>query len=1147
MVTAQERYTQGTAASRYARTISQQRAIKVAQPVTPEKQRIITQLEMERAKLKLESLRKLIESDPDHYFVGDRKLSKKEYTLQKKNGTWVLEAKKQRVDKNYADTYSPHTLIFKDGKLVREQRYSRSSYKGQGQSNLVEDIEYSNGSRIEKRYDVVGYSSKLKSEKRFKEDELVSQESFKRVDPRIKEAQAKRALREGKISKVEDYDLYKAGYTSTQIKKAKALTMEAQVKEFGAVLVPTKTFLEQEAKVRGMTVQQVKKMYSLKPEARIKEFGVESFSVSQKEMKRIKDFQKFRKYPQYTFVSEEEIERRGGITPVTYVQPEVAKKMEEALVLQEKKMKQLPPVIEFGKKEIKPEKVKALAKSMLRSGGFITPEAVAETGILEVAKRKLEKKQVEMQQKKWETGDMGYERSAQLYGFGATVLSPFETKEKIRKLTYIAAGAAATAGVFTLFAPVAGATAVAGYVGLGAVGLGMGVQAVKGTQERIAEAAFLGTRAKAEELIQIGAEAGAAYLGFKGGEVAIPKVQSFITEMKLRRTGIKKGQLIVKEDLPPEIINRDLSIEIRVTPIESVKGKTYIEARGGRLSRKELLVFKKGKPTYIKPSELPSGDFVLIRGKQTAKITDIQSLQIGTTSKVKLDLTKPTIRARGKQTTKLAQTEYTRVTRGEQLKKLLGSKKVIETGVKGEVTYFLETKSTPEAVYGFRTSQEKIPLRVGGKIMEIETVGTITPITPSTAQTTTMPSVIKKSYKRSWTGSFYEPTPVAGAFQKTPLQIGTKKVITVKTPTGVGKALYVYEGFRTGMVAEVFVRSTPSKVAASAFQVKQKTVIKTAKDIIKETKVEGGIVGGGDQVSILKTEQVTQTKKVSKTKQKQRTKTEQEFVQKLKTKQKQFYEQKYIYTTEPVQAQKQTSLTERLSKVKLGSILASQQKVDLASAQASGQIASLVSSQQPIQAQEFASAQASLLASAQAQAQRQALLQRIDLLQTQRQRTRKAREEPIPKEPIGFIKIPKPKKGTGKKKQTKKEELIQAYDALVKAKQKKLAKGKYKTQGYTKVNKAPLSKKAALGKAMAIADKYANRSITIRKTEGKVKERKDLVAKYNRLKHKFRKAKKKKDLVEMSKFAIDSRMEKKQIPYESIKVRKQRKRAVRFL
>ena len=69
-------------------------------------------------------------------------------------------------------------------------------------------------------------------------------------------------------------------------------------------------------------------------------------------------------------------------------------------------------------------------------------------------------------------------------------------------------------------------------------------------------------------------------------------------------------------------------------------------------------------------------------------------------------------------------------------------------------------------------------------------------------------------------------------------------------------------------------------------------------------------------------------------------------------------------------------------------------------------------------------------------------------------------------------------------------------------------------------------------------DTYTNRSFRIKKAKRNAVRRRDLEQKWERLKGKFRTAKRKRDIVEKTKHAIDSIEEKRGIPYEAVRLRK---------
>lgn len=138
-----------------------------------------------------------------------------------------------------------------------------------------------------------------------------------------------------------------------------------------------------------------------------------------------------------------------------------------------------------------------------------------------------------------------------------------------------------------------------------------------------------------------------------------------------------------------------------------------------------------------------------------------------------------------------------------------------------------------------------------------------------------------------------------------------------------------------------------------------------------------------------------------------------------------------------------------------------------------------------------------------------------------------------PKHPPPII-LPK---GGIKRDKKIRDQTQEAYNAYVKRKRLKRGKGKYFSRGYEKANTKPLTRKAALGLGASKVDTYTNRSFTIRKTRGKPQTNLTLEQKWRRLQHKFRRSKKSHTFVEKTKYAIDSIMEKRGIPYEAAKLR----------
>jgi len=169
-------------------------------------------------------------------------------------------------------------------------------------------------------------------------------------------------------------------------------------------------------------------------------------------------------------------------------------------------------------------------------------------------------------------------------------------------------------------------------------------------------------------------------------------------------------------------------------------------------------------------------------------------------------------------------------------------------------------------------------------------------------------------------------------------------------------------------------------------------------------------------------------------------------------------------------------------------------------------------------------------------------LQEFRLEQPQLYRQRFKRPiEPEPKIPRRFI------FGGGEegKKKKKVEELFvakKAYAVFLKSKLTKLKKGQYKSRGFEQVSTEPLTREAAIGLGASLTDIYAQRSFTIKEIKGTPVARPELEAKAQALLYKFRTAKRNREIfVEKAKFAISSLEEKKAIPYEALRQKKQQR------
>lgn len=123
---------------------------------------------------------------------------------------------------------------------------------------------------------------------------------------------------------------------------------------------------------------------------------------------------------------------------------------------------------------------------------------------------------------------------------------------------------------------------------------------------------------------------------------------------------------------------------------------------------------------------------------------------------------------------------------------------------------------------------------------------------------------------------------------------------------------------------------------------------------------------------------------------------------------------------------------------------------------------------------------------------------------------------------------------------------VPGYDVLVK---------KYKSKGYHRVNRAPLSKQSALGLGGTITDTFVNRSFKIKSTKKSGNIDPNLARGWSVVRHKYRPSKTNRNIfVEKSQYAIDSAAEKRGIPYKAARLRragmiksKKKRRRIRFI
>jgi hypothetical protein len=232
------------------------KAQQLARQLSAQKKQIDTQAYSQKVKEKQTQIEKQSKYDQKTAIVA--KLRAAGYIEVIEEGKVVLKApnKQEGGGKISGISYSPKTVVL-DAKGHIKKQTETSSYttdtggdqeKRTYTSRVVtykEDGSYVEQlNRLDDQDNVRSYQTNHYNE----EGGLIDRDegSWRAVETKRKQQesdvlQAKRAVREGKIKDVEDYKYLKTGMTSQQIQKAKALTPEAQMKEFGAVLYQTKS------------------------------------------------------------------------------------------------------------------------------------------------------------------------------------------------------------------------------------------------------------------------------------------------------------------------------------------------------------------------------------------------------------------------------------------------------------------------------------------------------------------------------------------------------------------------------------------------------------------------------------------------------------------------------------------------------------------------------------------------------------------------------------------------------------------------------------------------------------------------------------------------------------------------------------------
>jgi len=152
-------------------------------------------------------------------------------------------------------------------------------------------------------------------------------------------------------------------------------------------------------------------------------------------------------------------------------------------------------------------------------------------------------------------------------------------------------------------------------------------------------------------------------------------------------------------------------------------------------------------------------------------------------------------------------------------------------------------------------------------------------------------------------------------------------------------------------------------------------------------------------------------------------------------------------------------------------------------------------------------------------------------------------EPPPPKPPPPKQPFIKPHLDFGS---TRFEDSSDFYDVYVKNKLRKIKKGKYRSAGYKKLNRKPMTKIHALSKGADYVDKQPPRSFKIKKAKKRPKIPETYPNKWSRLQYKFRLSKSNPNvIVEKAKYGIDSPGERRGITkkaHETIRMEKFREK-----
>ena len=1145
MVTAQERYTQGTAASRYSRTISQQREIKRQFEQLPEQ--VEKRLKEEQAKALKRRIAQytLRRNDKDHYFVLDEKLSKKEYVLKETASGYILISKPKKVKKLEKGevvsqiTYNPRVITFdKAGRIKEDTYYTGKTYKGTAFAEVTRTVKYDveKGTRKEKQYDIVGYSTKLRSDKTFKDNQLVGMETFDNtrfgkkgiVDPK-----SKRWVAEGS-------DRFK------QIKEAEKLTKEAskfsnqeQLRRYGKVVVETK---DEPVKVLNERVSGFidKQKRQLVIRNRNKLFaGTTAINVFE------------------TGLAESKVEPIKDIVPVGY------------------NLK--------GNYTVLPEGVLSNEQSKERfyQYGGVLEEAPKPEGVVEKLRDKSDRARSELiRSDRYKESGAGFSPTAlglsTVAGFVNPIINPIEyTKSVGTTIKSFATDPFGTGAAIKEQAQVN----PEGFAGemLGQYILFKTIKTAATKSPIKVERVNYNFKTTGDGNVQVKG------FGVKVGSrspIAIAKV-----EVKPGVTDISTGNIVSVnqlQNLPFSsspytsygIFNKGYSATVssrvgaleQPIPFTELSGSTAqpITSSGGTVIRGILdytpeevtRVQSNVDVSYLLGSEkgLPVKDFIVnIEGVKNAPVVSravgtfvgkegiiygslvTKQLEGATGEPFKINyLTDPTTNK------PLVLSQFQNVKQGD-IDVIFPDKTVAE--IKPELEIFakklqtlgedIEVSPRNDNVLQFKSTGEKFLEAKSG--IDQDTLG-LDDEAPAgylgikfpDFKKGQSPSIVPFGETRAIKIGEQLQRKGAGSTIMSPGEGGETQSFSqpgILGKQGNPRGLKDTAGFVQTATGIISIKSGKGVISKIKAKIAEKQLGKFFESYTPEQKKD----------IILKVKETTGTEDI---KVKLQTKINQEaessspsigsFVS------SNVYSPSFVTASGSVSSLNipstsgfSTSSSKSLSISKSPSKLSSTSKSPSPSTSGRSSYTSPSPSDSPSVSYDFKPSNYTSSYTSPSPSSSYT--------------SPSPSRSPIPKiPPSSFITVPKRKGGSGSNEEKAKTLIKQYYDVLVKRKQLKKGKGNYESRGYKKANQKPLSKTAALGLGAEITDTFTNRSFRIKKTNQKGGEpRQDLEAKWERLQSRFRIAKNKKDLVEKSKFSISSYQEKQGIPYESIRQRKQ--------